>query len=92
MTKKSAVDQERINVALVRALLEVWQAGASQLSLNVEITAKLASLTDDEEERQTLIAEVLKSRDSVNLALEKIKKAVSLIDPDALEEDDDAED
>jgi len=89
---KKPVEQERINIALVSGLLEVWQAAATQLSLNVEITAALAALTDDEDKRKALVTEVMKSRDGMNAALEKVKRAVRLISPESLGDDVDAAD
>ncbi|UIN53588.1 hypothetical protein PSH90_12160 [Pseudomonas sp. FP1762] len=89
---KPPVEQERINIALVSGLLEVWQAAATQLSLNVEITAALAALTEDEDKRKVLVTEVMKSRDSMNAALEKVKRAVRLISPESLGEEADATD
>ncbi|WP_434672188.1 hypothetical protein [Pseudomonas sp. R1-15] len=91
MSNSDNVDQERINVALVSALLEVWQASASILSLNVDMAAVLASKMDSEDERKALVSEVMRSRDSVNQALAKIKKAVRLINPEAIEEGEDAD-
>lgn len=73
MSKSDVVDQERINVALARAILELWHASASLLSLNVDMTAAVASKLENEDERKALLAQVLTSRDGVNLALEKLK-------------------
>lgn len=91
MSNPSVVDQERINVALARAMLELWHASASMLSLNVDMSAAVASQLEDEDERKALVAEVMKSRDGLNLALEKIKIAVRLITPDSTEESEDAD-
>lgn len=91
MSNSDNVHQERINVALASALLDVWQASASILSLNVDMAAVLASKMDSDDERKALVSEVMKSRDSVNQALEKIKKAVRLINPEAIEGGEDAD-
>lgn len=91
MSTSDDVHQDRINIALVSALLEVWQASASILSLNVDMAALLASKMDSDDERKALVSEVVKSRDSVNQALEKIKKTVRLISPEAIEEGEDAD-
>lgn len=90
MNNSDNVHQERINVALASSLLEVWQASASILSLNIDMAALLASKMENEDERKALVSEVMKSRDSVNQALEKIKKTVRLINSEAIEEGEDA--
>lgn len=85
MSSSDAIDQERINLALATAMLELWHASASLLSLNVDMTAAVASKLEDEDERKALVAHVLNTRDGVNLALEKIKVAVRLISPQTIE-------